>query len=161
MRTRILLLAGLWLIVTGCFSVDRVRPAEPNQPEPGARACTEIGCRSLLTVELTDTDVIGDATYGVEVCVDDECTSSTVDMHNDRGEAVMGDVDGVVLRADENLVEYRLPGDGYGETAEVSFTLTDAEGNVLVEAADEIPLDRAQPNGPGCPPVCFTGRLTA
>lgn len=162
MRLRILLLATLSLVLTGCFSVDRVRLAEP-EPAPVARACTEIGCRSLLTVELTDADVVGDTTYNVEVCVDDDCVSSrvTVDVRNDQDEAVLGEDGGVVLRADQDLVEYSLAGDGYGETAAVSFTLTDADGNVVAEANDqEVPIERSQPNGPGCPPLCLTGRLT-
>lgn len=162
MRPRTLLLAALSLVLSGCFSVDRVRPAEP-EPAPGARACTEIGCRSLLAVELTEADIVGDAIYGVTICVDGECTEAdvTIDVENDQGEAVLGEADGVVLRADEDLVEYRLSDEGYGETAEVSLTLTDTDGTILAETeSEQVPIERSQPNGPGCPPVCFTGRLT-
>lgn len=160
MKLPVLLVATVSLVLTACFPVDR--PARP-EPEPDVRACTEIGCRSLLTVELPEADLVVEATYGVEICVDGDCTGTniTIDAGNDRGEAVLGEADGVALRADEDLVEYQLPDEGYGETAKVSFTLTDADGEVLAETqGEEVPLERSQPNGPGCPPVCFTGRLT-
>jgi hypothetical protein len=61
----------------------------------------------------------------------------------------------------DDRIEYHLPAGEYGDTAQVSFTLTSADGDVLADVEDaEVPLERSQPNGPGCEPICFRGELT-
>lgn len=158
---RTTLVAGLVSLVGAC-----TLPGQ-SPPEPPVRACTEIGCESLLTVEFEEADIQPEETYRVSMCVDDECIDETVtiDMPSDTGEGVMGwaelDRGRITLRADENTMEYTLPGDEYGASAVVDLTLTDSSGVVVAAVEDdEVSLDRAQPNGPGCPPVCFTGRMT-
>jgi hypothetical protein len=68
----------------------------------------------------------------------------------------------MLMEAEGDYIDYYLPEDDYGESATVTFTLEDASGSVLTqtEGATEVPLERSQPNGPGCPPVCFFGRMS-
>ena len=113
-----------------------------------------------------------DLAYDIEICVDDGCQTETITIdvpHPGTGEIVRGEskrapgsLDGwMLLWADSDSVDYYLPEGDYGESARVSFTLTDASGDVLAEVENEdVPLERSQPNGPDCPPVCFQGRLT-
>jgi len=67
----------------------------------------------------------------------------------------------MLVWADGDHIDYHPPEGEYGASAQISFTLTDVEGDVLAHVQNEdIPMERSQPNGPGCPPVCFFGRLT-
>ena len=147
--------------VTACVTPNQQLP----DPIPGP-VCTEIGCESLLVVDLVDTDILPEETYQIEVCVDGTCVdeSVTVDIPGETGVAVTGwtDLDWgrLSLQADDDLIEFTLPPGDYDTTAVVSVTVADAAGSVIVEGESEaVPLERAQPNGPDCPPVCFTGRM--
>lgn len=188
------LVSGLFLLISCSGTVDltgtsterlstTTRAVSPSTTTPppslaetdDTRVCTLAGCDSVLTIELGQVDIISEATYGVEICVEGNCTLEevTIDVPlPGTGEIVRGEshrgptdrppVDGFMLVwADGDYVEYYLPENEYGESAEVSFTLTDAGGDVLAQAEDEqVPLERADVNGPECPPVCFFGRMT-
>ena len=137
--------------VTACVTPNQQLP----DPIPGP-VCTEIGCESLLVVDLVDTDILPEETYQIEVCVDGTCVdeSVTVDIPGETG------VGRLSLQADDDLIEFTLPPGDYDTTAVVSVMVADAAGSVIVEGeSDAVPLERAQPNGPDCPPVCFTGRM--
>lgn len=147
------------------------QPDTTSTGEP--RFCTEIGCDSTLEVELTDVDIAPEATYNVEICVDEVCTAETVTIdlrHPGTGEIQrgassrpQGTLDGyMVIWAEEDRIVYYLPEAEYDATASVAVRLTDSDGNVLADTGGpaDVPLERSQPNGPGCPPVCFFGRLT-
>jgi len=151
-------------------SSSTTRATSKASDGPG-RMCTAAGCDSLLTIELTDVDVQPEETYDVEVCVDDRCAVETITIdirHPGTGEVTRGEsertpgtVEGwMLVWAEDDRVEYYLPSHDYGDVARVSFALSDATGNVLASISDvEVPLERSQPNGPDCPPVCFWGRL--
>lgn len=68
----------------------------------------------------------------------------------------------MVLWAEENRIDYYLPEADYNTTVSVSVRLMDSDGNVLADTGGpaDVPLEQSQPNGPGCPPVCFFGRMT-
>lgn len=133
--------------------------------------CTAIGCDSLLTIELSDVDIQPEQTYEIELCIDDGCRTETItiDVRHagtgeiDRGESAQGpgSVEGwMTVWADGDYIDYYLPERAYERSAQVSFTLTDASGEVLSEVeSTEVPLERSQPNGPDCLPICFQGRL--
>lgn len=143
------------------------------QPDD-TRMCTAIGCMSALTIELTSADIQPEATYGIDVCVDDTCLKETVtiDMaHPGTGDITHGqtyDLDDGRLPQEPYLlvwtsgeIYFHLGEGEFGVTADVSFTLTDDTGAELV-AVDSggVPIERSQPNGPDCPPICFFGRMT-
>lgn len=138
-----------------------------------ARMCTAIGCDSTLTIDLTEVDITQEATYDVEICVDGACSAETItiDVRHpgtgdiDRGEShrPSGTLAGwMLVWAEGNYIDYHLPEGEYGFSASVIFTLTASDGTVLAQTdeATEVPLERSQPNGPGCAPVCFSGRMT-
>ena len=137
------------------------------------RFCTEIGCDSLLTIELAEVDITPEATYYVEICVDDVCATETVTIdqrHPSTGEILRGEspraqgtLDGyMIIWAEDDHIDYYLPEADYDSSASVTFTLTNSYGDVLTrtDGPADVPVERSQPNGPGCPPVCFFGRIT-
>ncbi|MGB9358416.1 MAG: hypothetical protein WCC01_07655 [Acidimicrobiia bacterium] len=136
------------------------------------RFCNEEGCDSVLTIELSEVDITPNATYDVEICLNGDCATEpiTIDVPHpgtgqiDRGESERspGTLAGWILMwVEGDYIEYHLPEGEYGESALVAFTLMDAKGSVLAQTgeATEVPLERLQPNGPECPPVCFVGRI--
>lgn len=134
--------------------------------------CTDAGCDSILTIEFTEVDIEPEETYTIDICVDDECVSETITIdvpHPGTGEIIRGETEGhrgtpegrMLVWADDDRIDFFLPDQEYGETAQVSFSLTTSDGDVLAEVdSEDVPLQRSQPNGPGCPPICFSGRLT-
>ena len=147
------------------------QPDTTSTSEP--RFCTEIGCDSILEVRLTEVDIALEATYDVEICVNKECAAETVTIdlrHPGTGEIQrgassrpQGTLDGyMVLWVEEDRIDYYLPAADYDTTTSVSVRFMDSDGNVLADTGGpaDVPLERSQPNGPGCPPVCFFGRMT-
>ena len=146
--------------------------APPSTATDNTRMCTAVGCDSILTIELSQVDITPGATYEVEVCVDGSCTAATTTIdvrHPATGEVVRGETErepghlaGWMLIWAEDHIDYYLPESEYGSSASVTFTLTAPDGTVLAQTAEptEVPLERSQPNGPGCLPVCFQGRMT-
>jgi hypothetical protein len=134
--------------------------------------CTAAGCDSTLTIDLSQLDITPGATYEVEICVDGICTAATttIDVRHpaigdiERGETERepGILAGWMLIWADDHIDYYLPEADYGSAASVTFTLTAPDGPVLAQTAEptDVPLERSQPNGPECPPVCFHGRMT-
>lgn len=149
------------------------KTTQPGEHEGGGEevACTAIGCESIIFVELTKVDLTAESTYGVEICVDGDCRYETITIGSadpSTGSRPVGESQGegpgrekmIRLDAETDTVTYHLPAVDHGETADVYFAITDADGEVLVEAESaEVHLERFQPNGPDCPPVCFSGHL--
>jgi hypothetical protein len=140
-----------------------------NEP----RFCTAIGCDSLLTIDLTEVDITPEAKYDVEICLNEVCATETVtiDLRHpgtgeiERGESprTQGTLDGyMIIWAEDDHIDYYLPEADYDSSASIKFTLTNSNGDVLArtDGPADVPLERSQPNGPGCPPVCFFGRMT-
>jgi hypothetical protein len=132
-----------------------------------------VGCDSILTVELSEVDITPDATYDVEICVDGACAAETItiDVRHpgtgeiDRGESrrTPGTLAGwMLVWVDGDYIEYHLSEGDHGSSASVTFTLAASDGTVLAKTNEttDVPLERDQPNGPDCPPVCFSGRMT-
>lgn len=138
------------------------------------RFCDEEGCDSALTIELTDVDITADATYDVEICVNGDCAREVITIHipdPGTGVVIRGESErtsgttragSVFMWTDGDYVEYFLPHRDHGASALVTFTLKDVSGTVLAKTKDamETPLERIEPNGPECPPICFFGRIT-
>lgn len=147
--------------------------APPWAGTDDTRMCTAVGCDSILTIELSEVDITPEATYDVEICVKGDCTTETITIdvpypgtgEIDRGETEKksGTLAGrMLVWADGDYIEYHLPEGDYSSSAFVTFTLTDADGSVLAQTDDttEVSLERSQPNGPDCPPICFSARMT-
>lgn len=158
---------------TTSTSPNTASPTSPSTRTDDTSFCTEIGCNSALTIELSEVDITPKAIYEVEVCVDGDCTAETITIdipipgtnQITHGESPRqpGTVAGQILVwAEEDHVQYFLPDRVYGESATVTFTLADDEGSVLAqtEGATAVPMERSQPNGPDCPPICFHGQIT-
>jgi hypothetical protein len=134
--------------------------------------CNAAGCVSLLVINLTGLDIQASETYDVKLCVGEVCVNETITIdvaHPGTGDIVQGDSrpnaggpGGLLsLSAHDDRVDFYLPQGEYGTEAQVTFSLTDAEGNVLVKTeGTAVPLERSQPNGRWCPPICFWGELT-
>jgi len=161
-----LVISPTTLAVTGTTAPDTTATSDP-------RFCTEVGCDSYLEIELAEVDIIPEATYDVEICVNDICATEivTIDVrHPGTGEIehgasprTRGSLDGyMVVWAEDDHIDYYLPEADYDSSASVTFTLTNSDGDVLArtDGPADVPLERSQPNGPGCPPVCFFGRMT-
>jgi hypothetical protein len=190
------LLAVLLLVLSACSTVDTaieatttslsptVATSAPGPPTtttvttPTAqpddtRLCTLIGCESALTIELSNVDIQPEATYGIDICVDDTCLSETVTIdvaHPGTGEIDLGKTydltdgrlpqDPYLLIWTSDEIYFHLGEGEYGTTAGVSLTLTDDTGAVLVAIDGEgVSMERTQPNGPDCLPICFGGRM--
>ena len=132
------------LILSACLA-----PPVPAPPEDPPVACTLIGCESQLTFEL-DADLARDETYEVEVCIDAECASATIEVP-DSGFAMTGPFS---IDADRDTVTVRLLGDDYSGTRAVTLSLSGSDG-LLVDVDAQTEFERAQPNGPGCEPICW------
>lgn len=104
-------------------------------PPPPPRACTQIGCESGVVVSLASLPA---ATARVRVCAAGRCRNFTAD----RAGAFV-----------------RLPAIGRQRHATVVVKLFDRSGDVIVSARRRVRMRRLQPNGPGCGPVCYFGRL--
>ena len=128
-------------------------------------ACTQIGCESVLRIEFTDVEFQPEATYHLDICIDDDCVSEpvTIDVpHPGTGEIDLGRAgDGQILVwANSNDIDFRLREDEYPESVEVSVTVTNAGGSVLAHSVSDVQVSRFQPNGPLCGSTCFNAQVT-
>jgi len=150
-------------------------PASTTSTSPPdiTRFCTEVGCDSQLTIELSKVDITPEATYGIEICIDGDCATATITIDvadPETGRIILGRSGPspgprsgqILMWVERDSIEYFLPEREYGASASVAFVLRDADGSVLAETEEgtEVPLERSQPNGPECPPICFFGWLT-
>lgn len=126
--------------------------------------CTAAGCESILRIELSSVDVRPEASYLIDICVDNECVSEPVtvdDPHPGTGEIVRGVAGAVRVWVDGDYIELYLPDREYEQTVGVSVTVADAGGAVLVSfVSDQVQMTRMEPNGPRCEPVCFNAQVS-
>lgn len=140
------LLAAAALLLVGCELVQ----------EPEA-ICTAIGCDSQVVFELTAIELVASRSYEIEACLDETCAAATVEptQHG----AVVND-HGLVVHPDQNTVALVLPEGNYAGTRTASLRVRpDGEEPFAMEV--EIELERTQPNGPNCPPVCWQAVVRA
>ena len=119
-------------------------------------ACTLIGCESQVVFEVGGvTDIMSGATYEVEACIDGACESATVDIPPAQGQAMGAGVGGeLMLDPAQDVVVLRLSAGDYSGMHTVSLALTGPDGQ-RVEVESDTEFERAQPNGPGCEPICW------
>ena len=107
--------------------------------DPPPIACTEIGCASGVHIEL---DRLPAEARSARVCVDGRCGRKQPLPPESAG---------------GGFVEARLPKGKRRANASVGvrIVLLDREGRVLTRSRTRARVRRTQPNGSGCPPVCF------
>jgi hypothetical protein len=95
----------------------------------GEGRCPQIGCVSALTVELPP------EAASARACVGEVCTDAVRE----------GQLEVPLSRRDE------------GSSVDLVVELVDPAGTSTTFRGD-VPVQRARPNGEGCPPVCVTGK---
>lgn len=138
-------LAAIAIGGTGCGSDSQPRTAGPTgatgvtgpaEPGPTARVCTEIGCNSGVFADLSKLRSAEPSVDKVELCLGSTCDTFTREEFSYAG-----------------VVNRRLKGEGLRRATLVGF---DESGNVVLRDSLSAPSVRSQPNGPDCPPVCFS-----
>ena len=106
--------------------------------DPAPIACTEIGCASGVHIQL---DRLPSEARSARVCVDGRCGRKQPLSPGSGG----------------GFVEARLPKGKRRARASVGVRIVvlDREGRVLARSRTRGRVRRTQPNGGGCPPVCF------
>ena len=130
------------LLAAGCGgggAGDSGQSQGPGSPGSGADgggavACTEIGCDSGLFLDLSPIAAKMPDAKKVEVCLEDRCQT-----FSPKESLAM-------------VVDHRLKSE---QSVTVTLTATDAAGHVVFRESKSVRSQRAQPNGHGCPPVCF------
>jgi hypothetical protein len=140
MNQRLVIVAGLLLV--GCQLMQ--------EPEV---ACTAIGCDSQVVFELDDGQLVPGFAYEIEACLDDGCETATVELR-EHGAAIGGANGGLTVSAEEDVVALILPDADYPGVHTARLRVRPVGGEAF-EAAVETMLERSQPNGPDCPPVCW------
>ena len=100
------------------------------------RPCTLVGCDSALFVELSDKPA---GTSTVELCSAGRC---------------------VRLGGGTDAIELVLAHRSHGGVVPLALTFRDDRNRMLAHVRRSAQLHRAQPNGPGCRPVCFQAAFT-
>jgi hypothetical protein len=117
----------------------------------GGRACTEIGCNDGVTFALSPGAIQPAGRVVAKACVGGRCTTHRFDPD------AFAQPGGV--RIDAWLPPETLDA---GRSHTASLTIR-AGQDTIVELERTVELERSQPNGPGCPPICHnaTVRVTA
>lgn len=142
-------LATAALVLTACGLVP-----EPDRPP---QACTGIGCESAVAFNLS-VDLEPGVEYRVEACLDDRCATETIAVPDadDEPGATGRRVGQIDLSTADDRILLVLPEDDYGGEHRASLRVVTTADDELNVAAEEVTaFERQQPNGPGCPPVCW------
>ncbi|WP_433887392.1 hypothetical protein [Streptomyces sp. CA-111067] len=116
---------------------------------PGERACTLVGASSGVTA-----DIPGKAGTAYRMCVDTRCDTRTAPADSRTGT-------GTGTGTTQTSLNVPLP-DTIGAT-EVTVHYTETpQGSTRPTLDQTLPLTltKGQPNGPGCQPTVYQGRLT-
>ena len=154
MRRLSVVLAALAL---GVALVWAVAPAGQN------RSCDAIGCSSQVSFHLS-ADLEAGVAYTVEACADDHCRQHTLTVPEDRsaGVAARAVTDGLGLDTDRDAITLTLPdGTDWSGTHAVTLRVVTSDGDPVTHMTDDVEFERTQPNGPGCPPVCWLAEVAA
>jgi hypothetical protein len=141
-----------------------------------ACGCSDVGCDSAIIVDLGTVDLRPETPYEYELCFDGLCETGDVTIPTEtiptptdpeygytdptevsRTTAGFSDFD-----ADNDVITIRLPHGDRSPTARVTVVLRErGVADPLIEAYDvDVELERSQPNGRGCEPICHWGTVT-
>jgi hypothetical protein len=119
------------VFVAACLTPALVAAQEPDQ------ACTLIGCSSGVGVNVKSVAQVAGAKR-VTVCVNDKCRR---------------------FSTTTSVARVNAPGLSGDERATVKVVVRGSGDRVLLRVVRRVALRRLQPNGPGCPPVCWNRSL--
>lgn len=101
--------------------------------------CPLAGCESQVVVSLSAVPRVAQVPFArAHVCAAGTCT---------------------VISARRRAVHHWVPSVQGPQRLKVTVTFTTRSGTRLWRGTHAATLARSQPNGPDCPPVCWTGRL--
>ena len=118
-------------------------PTATSADSPRGRICTQIGCVSGITVKLPAPTELPSRAARVTVCMDDRCRAVRVARSRDVAQSVW--IEDRSLSAPTRV--------------RVRVVVRGAHGRTLSRAERDIALSRTQPNGPDCPPTCWSAAL--
>ena len=130
MTLGVALLILVVVLITGNGDSFKADSATLNEP----KACTEIGCTSGLTTDLSKVKGAVPRGGSARVCLRDDCR--------------------VVKRSNLGVVEIRAEDLVTGERAAVRLVIRNRKGKVKSRSSMQYEVQEVQPNGEGCPPVC-------
>lgn len=120
--------------LAGVFGLLPAVPATADQ-----QVCSLVGCESQIVVRLAAVPRVAQVPFArVRVCASGRCSVTPA------------------RSSGAHLVAPALEG---SSPVKVSVTFTTRSGKRLWSRTRMVWLTRSQPNGPDCPPVCWTGRL--
>jgi hypothetical protein len=122
-------LTGAIVLVAGCVGHD----------------CTEMGCLAGVAVQVSNTFAVELLPVEVTTCADDVCTSEVITPAMAAPDQPTFGVEGSVMLGEKQERDVAV-------TIEVRSISTD---RILVSASGSGRLNRSQPNGAGCGPVCY------
>jgi hypothetical protein len=121
-------------VVTRAVAVAAIAYLASVTASCGSHDCTDAGCRSGVTVEISRTQAALPKAHTVTVCIKDRCRRWTTE----------SDLASIGQRSQDSA----------GPVA-VRLVIRDRKGSVIGGFARKVSLTRLQPNGPDCPPVCW------
>lgn len=133
-----------------------------SPPGPGgAVACTQIGCDSGVTFAVSGVGLdAGGGTVVAEACFDGRCERARYTQEANGAAEWDNTQLQLFVGPDSVEVMLRLPEDDYDPDAayDVSLELR-VDGGEPMRLDRRVHLERSQPNGPDCPPVCWQARV--
>lgn len=110
---------------------------------------------------LVDQDLQAGVTYDVEACLDEVCERGELTVPVRPEQPFTQTADGnLTLDTDEDSVVLLLGDGDYRDSHRAHLTLRGDDGKVLEEIDVETELQRSEPNGPGCEPVCWFAEVS-
>lgn len=156
MGRRICLALTVLLAITACGVTE--------QELGGDVRCTLRGCESQVSVTLPDLGLGGKAgVVKATMCFDDVCDTQRQTFERSGASFGRQGSDVEVSAFENDLVAtLHLPGGNYDATTEHRVTLkVSVDGAKPVTLARAVRLNRTQPNGPECDPVCWQAAIKA
>ncbi|HVM20009.1 MAG TPA: hypothetical protein VM307_08615 [Egibacteraceae bacterium] len=147
-----------WMLAMVLMVVSCRAPAGTGLDGAG---CTEIGCYSGVTFAVSGVGL--DASGGrvvAEICVDGDCERARYRQRPDGSARWNNPRVDMSVSEDRVEVTFHLDGEDYDEATahDVSLWLR-VDGGDPISLQREVHLERSQPNGPNCPPVCWQARI--
>lgn len=128
----------------------------------GLSDCSAVGCENTVAFNLTGTDLRHEVAYEVEACLDDDCSTATIEVATEdaEGVALTGLGEGpIMLLTDTDQITLTLPQGDYSGAHRVRLVVETAEDGVLVNLDQQTDFEREYPNGPDCEPVCWRAEI--
>jgi hypothetical protein len=125
------------VFLTAMATATPLLAATAARADDPPRVCTQIACESGVFFDLADAKRDVPGTVAATVCVDRRCRR---------------------VRRLSNAIRVK-PSSLSGSPVRVRAVLYDRRGKRLLRVARSVKVKRTQPNGPDCPPICFSRRL--